>query len=272
MEALVGTAPDNLKLHIFGCAAYVHIQKNQARKVLIWASTGTYVGNKHGLHSIYLPENHTKHASFDEYTFPLSKHAGKHKIRKINQKPAADSQQETVDGSTKSLETVEEKFDERDYFEINDDESEDAYHPNQKIQEITQEKTRGYLQSTRRSPQWFRIKALSRSYNLNEQSIRKDVTGKDKDIWKDAMHSEVRALQLMSCWDVVKRPNDERVIHTTYFEKETWWERNTAQTRSVPRYMWKGEIKLSRGKFFCPNKSPHYKTNVMFIHPARVDI
>lgn len=56
LEVLLGTTLDTPKFSLFGCDAYVHILKeNQTSMFVVWSDEDIYVGNKHGLHSNYLP-------------------------------------------------------------------------------------------------------------------------------------------------------------------------------------------------------------------------
>lgn len=74
MEALLGTASNNSRLHIFRCETYYQVHKaNRESKFVEKAEKVVYLGNDHGLYRIYIPVIQsiltTKHALFDERVF-----------------------------------------------------------------------------------------------------------------------------------------------------------------------------------------------------------
>lgn len=162
----------------------------------------------------------TKHLSFDEYAFLLSKQVSKRNIRKVYYGSTTDGQHKMVDESKQSLKPVEKVSDSRDSFEINDDESDETDQPHQMVQETTQEGTPRYPRRARKSLQLFKINALRRSCTLEEPSLTEVLTGEEKDIWRDAKRSDVRALDQIDCWDILKCQSDEQVLHTMFFEKK----------------------------------------------------
>lgn len=75
-EALHGTVPNSSRLRVFGCAGFVHEQKeNWHDKLEVKPEKGISLCNKDELHGVYLHESRrlttTKYISFDELQFPL---------------------------------------------------------------------------------------------------------------------------------------------------------------------------------------------------------
>lgn len=75
MEALLGTTPDDTKLRVFGCRAYVQIHNPGRRnKFQVRADRALHMGLENGLHRLYIPDERkvvmTDHVSFDEHEFP----------------------------------------------------------------------------------------------------------------------------------------------------------------------------------------------------------
>lgn len=74
-KSLLGTALDNSKLRMIGCAAYVHVNKAARRSKLAKITlVGIYLGTLNGLYRIQLFQTdrvvHFEHATFDKYRFP----------------------------------------------------------------------------------------------------------------------------------------------------------------------------------------------------------
>lgn len=74
-EVLLGRIPNNSKLRVFGCEAFVHFYKEQGRsKIEDHAVRGIPLSHCEGMYRVYMPKSgeflHTKHVVFNESVLP----------------------------------------------------------------------------------------------------------------------------------------------------------------------------------------------------------
>lgn len=73
-EAFFGTKPDVSHLHVIGCKAFVHVQKQHRKKLDAVSTAGVFVGYEGNGHAfrVYVPDTGkviiSKHVTFDEHT------------------------------------------------------------------------------------------------------------------------------------------------------------------------------------------------------------
>lgn len=75
--SLFGTAPDNSKLRVFGCAAYIHLDKGKTRSTFRYhTQCGVHLRTKNGIRRVNLFHSNrvvrSKHLHLDEKSLPAA--------------------------------------------------------------------------------------------------------------------------------------------------------------------------------------------------------
>lgn len=94
----------------------------------------------------------------------------------------------------------------------------DTPHCSQRSVSHTEQAPR-YPQRERRKPTRFTINAEKRTHYDEEPLTAQALKGDDAFNWRTAMNKEVDTLEAMQCWDIVKRPENEKVLHTKFVLK-----------------------------------------------------
>ena len=76
-EALLGVRPDNARLRIFGCEAFLYVHKEQGtRKLSDHAVRGILLGHRDGMYRVYVPKTgyfiYSKHVLLNETNYPAA--------------------------------------------------------------------------------------------------------------------------------------------------------------------------------------------------------
>ena len=74
-----------------------------------------------------------------------------------------------------------------------------------------------------REPDRLLAGAIRRTYTEEEQTLKTALMSNEEPLWRTAIEEEMRTLENMNCWSVVKRPRDKPVLHSKFVLK---WKRN----------------------------------------------
>lgn len=77
--------------------------------------------------------------------------------------------------------------------------------------------------------QWFTMNSLKRVHSEEQPTTRDAMKGKHHLKWKQVMVKEVNTLKNVKCWEVMSRPQGQKVLHSKYVIKKKRDERGTVR-------------------------------------------
>lgn len=210
--------PDVSHLHIFGCEAYVHIHKEQRRKLDDKAEKFIFVGYSEESKAYRLLNTETNRvkSSRDVIFLDGIREKGK-KSSKILHDEVTISRAESQNGDNQ--ESVQEDITEEELSIENNvedsfcsaNETDIEYQYNIRNEGVNQMQCRRSERTNRGVPPDRYMAASLKVIKIEDsepRNIKEALSGLYKDKWKNAIEEEIKSLKENGTWDIVPKPKD----------------------------------------------------------------
>lgn len=214
--------PDVSHLHIFGCEAYVHIHKEQRRKLDDKAEKFIFVGYSEESKAYRLLNTETNRvkSSRDVIFLDGIREKGK-KSSKILHDEVTISRAESQNGDNQ--ESVQEDITEEELSIENNvedsfcsaNETDIEYQYNIRNEGVNQMQCRRSERTNRGVPPDRYMAASLKVIKIEDsepRNIKEALSGLYKDKWKNAIEEEIKSLKENGTWDIVPKPKDRDIV------------------------------------------------------------
>lgn len=209
-EALCCHKPKVGHLRVFGCTAYSHIPKDERKKLDNKARKCIFLGystNRKG-YRLYDPERqrivYSRDVKFNE---------SESGIEKFSSEKSAESQ--AITDSSKDMGMDEDDDSLREETEEPETDGDTESCVNEGNESIT------VRRSTRvsRQPDFYGVWVNSVNGVIEPHTVKEALSSSEKENWQEAMQDEFKSLCANNVWELVKPPDDRKVINSKWIFK-----------------------------------------------------
>jgi hypothetical protein len=202
-EVWSGKKPSLQHLRVFGCDAYVHVQKENRIKLDKKAEKCIFIGYKDGVKGYKLWNLETKKIVYSQdVVFREVKDVSKHEFLPTQDKPEK-IEIELDDAKSESSKEEEAK-----------EEEEEPHTP------VLRRSVREKRQPERYNPPDFRSNFALSITDDDPITVREVVNSEDSKLWKKAMVEEMDALDKNEAWDIVELPTRRKFFGSKWLFKK----------------------------------------------------
>lgn len=199
-------------LHIFGCAAYVHIHKEQRRKLDDKADKFIFVGYSEESKGYRFLDKKTNRIKISrDAVFLEKKHDSKAPTHTVDDEIMFLKDKETPENNCEEESSAEAESSTEESDSVSDTDSVYSDCLEDEVQHVqcrrSDRKTKGVPPE-----RYIATSKLVNAVDTEPRTVKEALSGPNKGDWKKAMQEEIDCLKSNVTWDIVPKPNDSNVV------------------------------------------------------------
>ena len=224
-ELVFKRKPDLTKIRVFGCAAFVHVPKeNRSMKLSTRSKVGALVRNEDGMYRIWDFEQKciimSKHVKFAEGRFPAQERTRKLQVENDTEEEI-DDDEVVLNLSASVVEPIREAVDNAEEVQEATLESrEDTPVANETGSGNNPTREARYPWQVGFVPDRYCANAARRGVDDDTPTLRVALKSDEHKEWRKAIRAELEALERMGTWEIVERPSKAKVIFSKWVLKK----------------------------------------------------